>query len=137
MKGSVLDIKFVSHSSVQLATRIFCAPINTWRVAFCLRAETHTDLLVKCPLPLSECLRNWTVYTFLFRFRNSTFLSNLFLCFYLLLANRQVSVLKLIAVTLQHFAANALKEESDIVLLHTVCVFFLTQTELNKWHNIT
>lgn len=58
--------------------------------------------------------------------------------FKLLIAIRQVSVLTLLAVALQHFVANALKEESDLVLLHTLCVFFfLIQIEQNEWHNIT
>jgi hypothetical protein len=56
MKESMMDIKCMLHSSVQLLTGIFYAPVNTWRVAVSLRAETHAGLLVNCPLLLSECL---------------------------------------------------------------------------------
>jgi hypothetical protein len=58
--------------------------------------------------------------------------------FKLLLANKQVSVLKFITVALQHLVCETLKEESGLVLLHIICVFyFLKQIEQNKWHNIT
>jgi len=60
MKEIMMAMKFMLHSSVQLVRGIFYAPINTWRVALCLRAETHPGLIVKCPLLLSERLRNWT-----------------------------------------------------------------------------
>jgi len=62
MKEIMMDMKFMLHSSVQPVTGIFYAPVNTWRVALCLRAETHLGLLVKCPLLLSERLRNCTVH---------------------------------------------------------------------------
>ena len=62
MKESVLHIKFMFHSSSELLTGIVSAPINTWREAVCLRAETHAVFLVKCPFLLSEYNRNWTVH---------------------------------------------------------------------------
>jgi hypothetical protein len=57
--------------------------------------------------------------------------------FKFLFANRQVSVLKLTAVALQYFVANALKEESELVLLHAICVFSHTnRTEQMAQHYI-